>query len=179
MKALLFVVSISFLMLAACSSISVKTDYDTTVNFKDYRTYQWYKGKMGDAKDALARNPLVKKRVMFAVDKALLGKKIRLQDDGEADLTVVIFAGSKERMQVTSYGGAWGWRAPGWGAGGYTNVSYYDEANLVIDLFDTKQKMLVWRGIATGILDVPEDQERQQKMIDTVVQKIINEYPPK
>lgn len=175
---ILFVTGFFFI---ACSSISVKTDYDQEVDFKRFKTYQWYKGKI-EGEDALGRNPLVKNRVIFAVDKAMLSKKYKLLEEGEADLVLAVYAGAKERMQVTNYGGYGGryrWRRGGWGHGGYTDVNYYDEANLIIDMFDPKEKMFVWRGVATGILNPPSDQDEQQKKIDDVVMKIINEFPPR
>ena len=51
---------------------------------------------------------------------------------------------------------------------------------VVIDLFDQEQKMLVWRGVGTGMLkDPPDDEEEKQRRVDNYINKILDEYPPK
>ena len=169
------------LMFIGCSSVDVATDYDPEVDFSKFKTYLWYAGEM-PADDKLSANPLVKKRVASSVEGVLESKGFTKGADGKADLVVIIQAGSQEKMQITDYGyGGYGYGRYGRGWGGYggqTDVYYYDEATLIIDLIALESKELVWRGSGTGTVKEYSDQQEMQEGIDAVVAKIMNDFPP-
>jgi hypothetical protein len=167
---------ILLVVLASCSSVSVKYDYDREVDFQKYKTYAWTERDIPD--DALARNPLVKKRVRLAVDETLRSQGYSLTERDQADFVVVIHAGVKERMRVQDYG-RYGWYDPWWGPyGGRVEVSYYEEGTLVIDVMDAKEEELVWRGVGTGIVKKYAKPEKMQQDIDEDVTKILSNFPP-
>jgi hypothetical protein len=178
----IFIVTL-ILMYTGCSSVSVTTDHDPEADFSKYKTYLWYAGEM-PADDNLSANPLVKKRVASSVEKDLESKGFTKGADGKADLVVIISAGSKEKMQVTNYGyGGYGYGryGRGWGGGyggSYTDVHYYEETTLLIDLIDVELKELVWRGSGTGTVKSYDDQQEMQEAIDAVVAKIMYDFPP-
>lgn len=173
----------SLFLLWGCSSYSFKTDFDPAIDFSGYKTYMWYAGKMPDD-DALSANPLVKKRVAAGIDKALQAKGYTKGTDEAFDFVVVIHAGTREKMQVTNYGGygmggyGRGWGGYGGGYGGGTDVYQYDETTLVIDVYDASKKEMVWRGTVTGVVKDNPNQEEQQKNIDNVVTKMLKDFPP-
>ncbi|TFH02451.1 MAG: DUF4136 domain-containing protein [Calditrichales bacterium] len=170
-------ITIFALMVGCAPSVTVKTDYDHDQNFSDYKTYTWWTGQQPD--DDLSKAPLVKKRVITSVDKTMQAKGFTLVEAADADLTIVIHAGVKERMQVTNWSGGYGWYDPWWGPyGGRTDVSYYEQGTLVIDLVDTKDKSLAWRGMGTSMIQNYEDAEAQQKFLDSTVDKIMKDFPP-
>lgn len=185
MKTLTLIFITTFILVfIGCSSVTVTTDHDPEVDFSKYNTYLWYGGEMPED-DQLSANPLVKKRIGSAVEKVLESKGFTKGSDGKADLVVIISAGSKEKMQVTNYGyGGYGYGryGRGWGGGyggSYTDVHYYEETTLLIDLIDVELKELVWRGSGTGIVKEYSDQQEMQEAIDGVVAKIMNDFPPK
>ena len=158
-------------------------DYDNTTDFAKYKTYQWFPGNIEG--DFLTANPLIKKRVMFSVEKAMLEKKLRIVEN-DADLVAVVYAGSKERKQITTMNtgmgmGGPGWHRRGWHGGGMhtTDVSYYEDGTLIIDLIDAPSGELVWRGMGTKTLESNPSREKQESNIDNVVKKIMDEFPPK
>ena len=170
--------------MVGCSSISVNTDYDPSIDFSKYKTYKWFEGK-APKDDELAKYPLVRKRVVNAVDKALAAKGFTKVTSGDADFVVIIHAGTKERMQLNTYNyGGYGYGRYGYGWGGYggmstTDVNYYDEATLVVDIADANKKELVWRGTGTGVVQgTPKDQSEAQEIANEVVEKIMKDFPP-
>jgi hypothetical protein len=163
--------SAGLFMIWGCSSISVKTDFDPESDFSTYKTYMWYAGEM-PKDDALSANPLVKKRVASGVEKALETKGYSKGSEDDFDFVVIIHAGTKEKMQVTSYGYG------GYGYGRHTDVHYYDETTLIIDLVDAEKKELVWRGTGVGTVKEYSDREEMQEAIDKVVAKILADFPP-
>jgi len=169
-----------------CSSISTTTDYDPTVDFSKYKTYMWFAGEM-PADDELSKYPLVKKRIANSVEKALEAKGYTKGTEDSFDFVVIIHAGTKERVQMNTYnygGYGYGRYGRGWG-GGYgggmstTDVNYYDEATVIVDIADADKKELAWRGTATGILGSgKKTQEEAQEDADEVVNKIMADFPP-
>ena len=170
------------IMMMACSSVTVKTDYDKEYDFTKFKTYRWASGTEINPQDELQKSPLILKRVISAVDKTLAEKGMQLVEGDEFDLVVMVHAGSKERMQVHDtggYGGYRGWYDPWWGPyGGTTTVSYYEEATLVVDLVSWENKELAWRGMATGTVKENQDAEEQQDRLNKIVAKIFYSYPP-
>ena len=177
----LIIISAFVLVFTGCSSVDVTTDHDPEIDFSKYKTYLWYAGEMPED-DKLSANTLVKKRVASAVEKDLESKGFTKGSDGIADLVVIIQAGSQDKMQVTNYGyGGYGYGryGRGWGGGyGGTDVYYYEETTLLIDLIDLELKELVWRGSGTVTVKDYSDKQEMQEAIDAVVAKIMNDFPP-
>ncbi len=53
-----------------CATVAVNYDYDVETNFAKFKTYKWYQGK-AVPDDALAKNPLLTKRIRASVDNNL------------------------------------------------------------------------------------------------------------
>jgi hypothetical protein len=159
-------------------------NYDPEYDFSKFKTYRWAAGKEINPNDELQQHPLVRDRVIKAVDKVLAEKGLTKVEGDDFDVVVLAHAGSKERMQVTQtgggyYGGYRGWYDPWWGPyGGSTHVSYYEEATLVVDIVSWENKELAWRGMATGTVKDDIDAEKQQKRLNEIAQKIFANYPP-
>ena len=163
--------------LLGCASVSVKTDYDRSVDFRKFKTYNWDKDHVVPG-DALARDPLMRKRIQKAVDQALQAKGFEMRSSGSADFTMVIHAGVKERMRITNWGN-YGWYDPWWGPyGGQVDVSYYTQGTLVIDVVDSRTRELAWRGLGEGIVREYSDPEKMEADIRNTVTEILKSFPP-
>jgi len=166
----------SVLFLAwGCSSLSVKYDYDPGTDFSAFKTFS-LDDKM-IKKDALTRNPLVKRRVYNALEKVLSEKGYIKKEGKNVDFIVVAHAGIKERVQIERWGD-YGWYRPGWGRHGHTDVTYYNEANLIIDIIDRGRKELAWRGVATDVVKEYSSAEAAQEGINKTVAKVLENFPP-
>ena len=156
---------------AACASTAsaqdVRTDYDKKATFERYHTYSW--GKVQTT------NPLWRERIQDAVDKVLQAKGWqRVQDGG--DVTVVAVGSSKDEQEYrTFYNGMGGWRWRGFGET-TTTVDTYRVGTLVIDLYDTSNKQLIFRGTATDTLS--KNPEKNEKTLDKAVDKMFKKFPP-
>ncbi len=178
MKYLKAVLVVALLSLWGCSTLSTTTDFDPDTDFSKYKTYSWYTGEM-PTDDALSADPLAKKRAIKSIDAYLSSNGYKLVSSG-ADFVVILHAGTKEKMQINNYGyGGYGYGmyGRGWGHGygmSQTDVTYYDETTVIIDIADADKKELVWRGTGTGIIRGKlTDEER-----DAVVAKILADFPP-
>ena len=60
---------LTLVLLAGCSSLQVSSDYDPGADFSQYKTFGWPTGDR-PPEDALAKNPLVAKRIEHSIGEA-------------------------------------------------------------------------------------------------------------
>jgi hypothetical protein len=76
------------------------------------------------------------------------------------------------------FGGGWGWRR--FGGGGFGNATTttetYKVGTVVVDLFDTSTKKLLWRGTASDTLS--NNSDKNIKNLDKAVTKMFKNFPP-
>lgn len=171
------------MVMSSCSSLQVTSDYDKSVDFSKYKTFEYY----GWAKESdKLLNDLDKKRIEDAFAKEFHDRGLSYVKSG-GDLIVTLFIVVEQKTQQTAqtthmggyYGSYYGY-GPGWGWGpsySTTTVHQYDYkvGTLVCDVFDKAEKRLIWEGIGSGTID--ENPETHDKKIPTVVAKIMAQYP--
>jgi len=171
--------------LAACSSVTVTTDYDHAALFNHYKTY--------------ALEPAAHGQVLSPASEQALGDTVRAEfalrgitetSASKADLAVVrhVFREHKTSVQQytdwgygyhgAGYHGAWPYRYGYYDmwAGAprtYVDVKEFTEGTLVLDVVDAKTKKLVFRGTAVAVVGSPEAnadkiREAVKKMADAV-----------
>jgi len=164
-------------LLSSCSSLDISTDYDPTQDFSKYKTYRWARIKERDPNDILTKNLMLRKRVLVAVNKGLKEKGFEKLDRGKPDFIVFVHAGVQQRTNVYYHGGYYygGWWGP---SGGYSTVSHYKQGTLVVDIVDTEEKELSWRGIASDVVQSYSDPEALQEELDYVISIMLEDFPP-
>jgi hypothetical protein len=174
MKKIAFVLTGILLLLAGrVSAQQVKTDYDRSANFAQYKTYSWEHVKTQD--------PLDTDRIKSAVNSALAEKGWTQVDSG-GDVSVVAIEMTHNQQTLNTFydgfGGGWGWRR--FGGGGFgeatTTTETYKVGTLVVDLFDTKTKKLLWRSTSSDTLS--NNSEKNIKNLDKGVEKMFKKFPP-
>jgi hypothetical protein len=164
-----------FLLAGRSPAQQVKTDYDRGTNFGQYKTYSWEHVKTKDALDV--------DRIKSAVNAALAAKGWTQVDSG-GDVSIVAMEITREQQTLNTFydgfGGGWGWRRFGGGGGGFgeatTTTDTYKVGTLVVDLFDTKAKKLLWRGTSTDTLS--NNSNKNIKNLDKGAAKMFKKFPP-
>ncbi|MEE9407071.1 MAG: DUF4136 domain-containing protein [Polaribacter sp.] len=175
MKNFIFLVFSAFLI-TSCSSVKVTTDYDTKVDFNQYKTFAFYKPGI----DKAEISDLDKKRILRAIESGLIAQGFTKSEN--PDMLVSIFTKSREKVNVNQnnnfgYGFGWGWNPYMFGNMNNTNVSQYTEGTLFIDFIDKEKKELVWQGIGTGALKL-QNREKKEARIKEFANEIISRFPP-
>lgn len=155
------------------SAQQVKTDYDRSANFGQYKTYSWKQVKTSD--------PLLVDRIKNSVNAALGAKGWTQVDSGGAVSICAIEITQDQQTLNTFYdgfGGGWGWRRfGGEGLGDATTTTEtYKVGTLVVDLFDTKTKQLIWRGSSSDTLY--NNSSKNIQNLDRGVEKLFKQFPP-
>ena len=172
-RVMTFLFGMMFLFAGKSSAQQVKTDYDRSANFAQYRTYTWAQVKTKD--------PLDVDRIKAAVNAALAAKGWT-QVDSAADVSIVAMEIARNQQTLNTFydgfGGGWGWRR--FGGGGFgeatTTTETYKVGTVVFDLFDAKTKQLIWRGASSDTLS--NDSDKNIKNLDKGVEKMFKQFPP-
>jgi len=181
MKRLLFLSAILLLIVTASSAQDVRYNFDKSTDFARFKTYKWVQ-----LKDAAKLDDLLDKQIKQAFDAELSKKGLTKTDTDPADLYVGYQAGVGTEKQFTSYNSGWGygpgWYGGGWygGSGGMTTgqTSTIYVGQLAIDMYDSTNHDLVWRGLASKTIDPKAKPEKQQKNLAKAVAKLLKNYPP-
>jgi len=165
------------------------SDYDKGYDFSGNRTYRWIAVTQEDSSDALAANPLLRKRVQSAVNRELASRGfVLVAVPGRATLALAAraFVSPKKSLRYTP--------DPFW-PGAFRRGLYfrnifrpdpflvypeyytYDEAVIVIDMLDERSRETVWKGSAKGTLKQYRTGDAMQKDIDLAVSKIFSDFP--
>jgi hypothetical protein len=183
MKCSHIALAITGAILTVCSlgAQQVKTDYDHSANFSQYKTYSWVQVKTSDS--------LWDSRVKADINSALASKGLSELPAG-GDLAVVANRTTQDQQTLNTFydglggiGGGWGWRrfgGGGFGGGGFgestTTTETYQVGTLIVDLFDAKTKSLLWRASASE--DLSGKSDNNIKNLDKATVKMFQHFPP-
>lgn len=162
--------SLAMTMLATIPSVAqqVKTDYDRNANFSQYKTYSWSSVKTKD--------PLLVDRIKSAVKSTLAAKGLKEVDsDGDLSINAMEITRNQQTLNTFYNGGFGGWRWGGFGDA-TTTTDTYKVGTLVVDLFDTRSRDLVWRGSSSDTLSNKSD--KNIKNLNKGVEKMFKHFPP-
>jgi hypothetical protein len=172
----LVLLGIVFLFVGRLSAQEVTTDYDHNADFTQYKTYSWEHVKTKD--------PLFIDRIKSAVNAALAANGWTQVDSGGGVSIIAIQTTQDQETLNTFYdgfGGGWGWRR--FGGGGFgdmgestTTTETYKVGTLIVDLYDTKTKQLLWRGTSSDTLS--NNANKNTENLDKGVEKMFKKFPP-
>lgn len=172
------------LLLTACSSVPVETDYNPDTNFNGFQRYHWQTETSGSDS---AISPFHAQRVKSAL-KGLLDEQ-RYRQAGANDRPDFLIryylteqvegfgrnSGSRGSIGLGSGGGGFGMGVSvGFPLSGGKPKRHFE---VIIDVIDAKASQLSWRGSA--LINADQGSEALAEDIEKVVEAIWAEYPPK
>jgi hypothetical protein len=180
-KSLLSVLAFVLLLFATAFGQDIRYNFDKNADFSKFKTYHWVQ-----IKDAQKVDDLVDKQIKETIDAELAKKGLTKVDGENADLYVAYQTALGTEKQFTSYNSDWGygggWYRGGWygPSGGMTTgqTSTIYVGTLAVDMYDSANKQLVWRGTASKTLDPKAKPDKRQKNLNKAVAKLLKKYPP-
>jgi len=185
MRKLLGITVVLVLAAVPASAQKVYVDYDRTADIDSYSTFAWGETPEASMQD---NNPFIHSRIKNAVEYHLT-KGGLTEDTADPDLYVTYHGEATEEVSFMTtsvtygygYGPGWGWD-PYWsgywggmGMGTTTTRAYtYTKGTLLVDIWDAKEKQLIWRGSATDT--VPENPQKGAKKIENGIEKIVKKW---
>jgi hypothetical protein len=166
----------------------VRSDYDQTVDFTNFKTFK-FEGWQ-DNSDQLI-NDLDKKRILDSFGKEFKMRNLTYVEQG-GDIVVTLYFVIDQKTSRTAYtnynggmgyGGRWGYGyGVGYGGGmgmgsSTTTISEndYEVGTFVVSVYEGESKKLIWQGISTKTIN--ENPKKRNKTIPKGVQKLMKKYP--
>jgi len=173
--------------LFSCSSTKITSDYDKEADFSKYQDFHY----LGWAEESGQMvNDIDKRRIEKAFGNEFAKRGITFVDVNEADAAVSLFIVVNQKTSTTAYtdhyggmgGMGYGYGYPGWGWGGGMSTTRYQEhdylvGTMVVDVFDTETKKLVWQGVSSGTIN--ENTKNREDRINKMARAIMDKYPIK
>ena len=181
-RIVLFVTGLWLLAASAALGQDVRYNFDRNTDFSKFKTYKWV--ALGDTAKL---DELADKQIKDALDTELSQKGLSKLDSDQADLFVGYQTAIGTEKQFTSFNSDWGYGG-GWYRGGWygyprggmttgqTSTIYVGQ--LAVDMYDSANHDLVWRGVASKTLDTKAKPDKQQKSLNKAVAKLMKTYPP-
>jgi hypothetical protein len=149
--------------------------WDEAYDFSTIKSFQW-----DNSPESLeAKNPFMHSRVVAAIENELTAVGLtKVQANADVHVTYHTSTEQQVRLNSTSYGyGFGGYGGVGWGHYGYgyggpvattTSVDTYDEGTLVVDIWASANKTLIWRGTATRVFS--EDIDKAERQVVEIIE---------
>lgn len=169
--------------LVACSGITVSTDWDPAVDFSKFKSFTVLENKDP------ALNRLTGQRIISALVTELESKGLeQVKTEEKADLAIGFDVTTEQRTTYqtvhNNMGGTYGFhsnsaRLHGTMGSSRTTAHTYTVGTLVIGVYETAKKELIWEGSASGTVSTTSrSPEQNQQRINEAVQKILENFPP-
>lgn len=182
-KTALILTASALLSACAASKPDIRADYDRTVDFSGYQTFNFY-NPMGI--EGANYSSILGQMFRDAITREMELRGYTLSDS--PDLLMNVSARLDDKTKVTTYnepmyGGYYGYRAGfydpwyGYGYGTQTHVSQYTEGTVNVDMVDINQKRMVWEGVAVGRVDGKKSNDEMRLAISAGVQEMFASYP--
>lgn len=170
---------IATVMISACSSTEVKTDYNPRANFASYQHYRWSSESGADQ----GVSPFIIEQVKSALTTQLSAGLYRPRDENSDFIVRYYIAHAANTIDRSPrLGIGLGSFSGNFGVGTSVGVPLgRDKVNrnlqIVIDLLDGNSKALSWRGSLVIELD-DQDPKVNQQRVESAVTEIWSYFPP-
>ena len=175
-------IALSLMIASSALCQDVRYNFDKASDFSKFKTYKWV-----TIKGAQQPDELTDKQLKDTIDAELAKKGLTKVDSDTADLFIGYQTAIGSEKQVTSFstdmGPGWGYGRGWYGGGmgmGTTNstTSTIYTGQLVLDMYNTADKDLVWRGTVSKTLDPKAKPDKRQKNMNKAMAKLLKNYPP-
>ncbi len=142
------------MLLGACTTLPVTTDYNPVVGIGVCHTYAWATEHYNTTSPAAFANPLNGERLRSAIEANLNARGLRpAAEHTHADCLVGYAIGSRLMADQfgdwrVGYGYGYGWRRGwgGWAGWGPYDAPVYNEGRISVDIFDVKSHTPIWHA---------------------------------
>ena len=136
----------------------VNWDYDVNVNLGVLKTYN-----LRPVSTTIGIEHLMLERIKTAIDTELIFKKLKKTSDNP-DFLVAIY-GVRSKIFTTA------WRGPG-------EDLIIEKGKLILKFIDPKTGRVIWWGETRAILDPDMNPGNKTDMVNEVVRRILQKFPP-
>jgi len=149
---------------------SIQSDYDRNSELPKFKSFNFTISRRS-AGDPLAQDSLNNERIKNALLLKLTSTGFRIETAEKPDFAVAYFVTTKNKFDLRDYG----YGPPRWFGSRDIRVDQYTEGTLTVDFIDTKTNQLVWRGRASGAVELKSMDEKITKAVDKLINRFIKD----
>lgn len=172
------IVLVAFFCVALTRTVAQggNTDFAHGANFSQYKTYKWVHIKSAAELDELTAEQLV-----GTLEVALEKKGLTKSKTETADLYIGYQITDPKGNHGNPYpiGSAYDSADGAASVDGGASASVVHTGELTLLLYDAGSKQLVWRSTISNAIDANAKPDKKQNHMDSTVQKLLKDYPPK
>jgi len=177
-KYVVAILLLSVAMVLPAQAAKPQIQWDKAYDFSRVKTFKW----QTPASPSLAEtDPFMHKHIETAIETELANAGLT-KTDGTPDVYVTYHGSTETEVQLrsTSFGyGVGSYGMGGWGMSGYSLGSSHTttrevetkKGSLVVDIVDSMEKQLVWRGTVSGIL-ISDDQAKTEQAVSKAIESM-------
>lgn len=159
-----------FMLAAPSQAQTVQTDYDRSFNFSALKTFN-FAAQRREPRDPLAGDSLNSGRIQSAIESQLTAGGFAKQAAERPDFVVAYYVAAKDKLNVQDYSigpGRWFGRRD-------IRVDQYTEGTLIVDFIDADTRQLIWRGRASGAVEMKKLDEKIAKAVEKLVKQFFKD----
>ncbi len=157
------------LLVVSAAAQTVQTDYDKSFRFSNLKTFSFVAQRRG-ATDPLASDSLNNGRIRTGLESQLIGNGFRMETE-KPDFVIAYYVTTKNKLNVQDYG----YGPPRWFGSRNISVNQYSEGTLMVDFIDTNTNQVIWRGRATGTLEMKGVDKKISKSVEKLVKQFMKD----
>lgn len=160
-------------LLMSCSSAKVMTDYDSEVNFNEFKTFAFFE----DAGKGLSE--LDVKRVLPTISNTLKEMNLNEVENPDFFINVITKTNKVQSNNTIGIGIGSSGRSGGFGVSGGIPIggNKLNEA-FIIEFVDAKTNLVIWEGILNSKVNEKRKPEEKEVHFKEIIEKVLNKYPP-
>lgn len=152
----------------SASAQSVQSDFDRSYDFSKLKTFNFAVHRFDDA---LAEDSLNDGRVRHAIESNLTAGGFRVEPSAFPDFAVDYYVTSRNKFSVQDYS----YGPSRWFGRRDIRVDEYTEGTLTVDVIDVKTGQIVWRGRASGTVELKGTDKKVNKAVEKIVKQFFKD----
>jgi hypothetical protein len=161
------------LLVGSAAAQSVQSDFDRSFQFSNLKTFSFAVQKRGPA-DPLAADSLNNGRIKTGLESQLRINGFRSEAE-TPDFVIAYYVTTKNKLSVQDYG----YGPPRWFGSRDIRVNQYSEGTLMVDFIDTRTNRVIWRGRASGTLEMKGVDKKISKSTEKLVKQFMKDTQKK
>ena len=161
------------LMAVSAAAQSVQSDFDRSFRFSDLKTFSFAVQNRA-ATDPLASDTLNDGRIRSGLESQLTASGFRVEKE-KSDFVIAYYVTTKNKLNVQDFG----YGPPRWFGSRDIRVNQYSDGTLMVDFIDVKTNQVIWRGRASGTLEMKGVEKKISKSVEKLVKQFVKDTQPK
>ena len=157
------------LLVVSAAAQSVQSDFDRTFRFSNLKTFSFAVQRRG-ANDPLAGDSLNAGRIRTGLESQLMANGFHMETE-KPDFVIAYYVTTKNKLSVQDYG----YGPPRWFGGRDIRVNQYSEGTLMVDFIDARTNQVIWRGRASGTLEMKGVDKKISKSTEKLIKQFVKD----